>query len=486
MENTMHIPTRDEIHAAYRQGEEATIQLFDYLACELQTLQDQLQALQDQLNKNSKNSSKPPSSDGLKKPRTRSQRKLGSRKNGGQEGHVGHTLEPVEEPDHIEVHEVEQCTECGAILTDVEAEDCQRRQVFDIPPVKIEVTEHQAEIKTCPHCGHTNMASFPPDVTASVQYGSRIRSMAIYINNYQFVPLERIGDFFEDIFGHRPSEAIILQANATCAENVKPANDAIKEQLINAHVVNFDETGLRVEGKLNWLHVASTHDLTYYTVHPKRGKEAMDAMGILSEFGGVAVHDHWLPYFNYTDVIHGLCNAHHLRDLTFVHEQYEQDWAEEMSRCLLDIKKGVDQARLYKDELDYEEIEEFEVCYDEIIAGGLKLNPPPPKEPGKRGRVKQSPPKNLLDRLEGHKREVLAFMYDFDVPFDNNQAERDVRMMKLRQKISGTFRTAGGADVFCSIRGYISTVRKNGRHVLDAIQDALRGDPFIPSGCVGE
>jgi len=281
-------------HNPYRQGEEATIQLFDYLVWELQTLQDQLQALQDQLNKNSKNSSKPPSSDGLKKPCTRSQRKPGSRKNGRQEGHVGCTLEPVEEPDHIELHEVEQCDLCGATLTNVEAEDHVIRQVFDIPPVKIEVTEHQAEIKTCPHCGRTNVASFPPDVTASVQYGNRIRSMAVYLNNYQFIPLGRIGDFFEDIYDHRPTEAAILQANARCAENVKPANDAIKELLIHAHVVNFDETGLRVEGKLNWLHVASTNDLTYYTVHPKHGKEAM---GILSEFEGVAVHDTLAPLF---------------------------------------------------------------------------------------------------------------------------------------------------------------------------------------------
>nr|QNO44058.1 hypothetical protein HOOKONJN_00002 [Methanosarcinales archaeon ANME-2c ERB4]QNO44212.1 hypothetical protein EAPJJHLA_00003 [Methanosarcinales archaeon ANME-2c ERB4]QNO44791.1 hypothetical protein HJJCBNBL_00003 [Methanosarcinales archaeon ANME-2c ERB4] len=476
----MCIPTHDEVRAAYRQGEEAIIQLVDYLVWEVQTLQDQL-------NKNSKNSSKPPSSDGLKKtPRTKSQRKPGNKKNGGQEGHEGHTLELVEEPDHIEVHEVEQCDLCGATLTDVEAEDYQRRQVFDIPPVKIEVTEHQAEIKTCPHCRHTNMASFPPDVTASVQYGSRVRAMAVYQNNYQFVPLERIGDFFEDVFDHRPSEAIILQANATCAENVKPSNEAVKELLINVHVVNLDETGLQVEGKLNWLHVASTPNLTYYTVHPKRGKDAMDAMGILPEFGGVAVHDNWSPYFRYTDVIHALCNAHHLRDLTFVHEQYEQDWAEDMIQCLLDIKKEVDQASPYKDELDSDQIEGFEERFDKIIVEGLKLNPPPPKEPGKRGRVKQSPPKNLLDRLERHKREVLAFMHDFDVPFDNNQAERDVRMMKLRQKISGTFRTAGGADVFCSIRGYISTARKNGCHVLDAIQDALGGDPFIPSGCIGE
>nr|QNO44625.1 hypothetical protein ALDOFIIM_00004 [Methanosarcinales archaeon ANME-2c ERB4]QNO44934.1 hypothetical protein DMHHAFJO_00005 [Methanosarcinales archaeon ANME-2c ERB4]QNO46297.1 hypothetical protein FKGNILIC_00004 [Methanosarcinales archaeon ANME-2c ERB4] len=475
----MHTLNRDEIHAAYQQGEGAIVQLINQLIQELQTMQDQL-------NKNSKNSSKPPSSDGLRKPRTKSQRKRGNKKNGGQEGHVGHTLEPVEEPDHIELHEVEQCDLCGATLADIEAEDYQRRQVFDIPPVKIEVTEHQAEIKTCPHCRYTNTALFPPDVTALVQYGLRIKAMAVYQNNYQFVPLGRIGDFFEDIYDHRPTEAIILRANATCAENIKPANEVIKELLINSHVVNFDETGLRVEGTLNWLHVASTPNLTYYGVHPKRGKDAMDAMGILSEFGGVAMHDHWKPYFNYTDVIHALCNAHHLRDLIFIHEQYGQDWAEDMSLCLLDIKKEVDQARLYKDELDPDKIDELEGVFDKIIVEGLELNPPPQKEPGKRGRVKQSPPKNLLDRLKGYKREVLAFMYDFDVPFDNNQAERDVRMMKLRQKISGTFRTTVGADVFCSIRGYISTVRKNGHHVLDAIQDALRGDPFIPSGCVGE
>nr|QNO44239.1 hypothetical protein EKEPKFGC_00004 [Methanosarcinales archaeon ANME-2c ERB4] len=303
----------------------------------------------------------------------------------------------MEEPDHIELHEVDQCDLCGAILTDIEAEDHQRRQVFDIPPVKIEITEHQAEIKTGPHCKYTNTASFPPDVTALVQYGLRIKAMAVYQNNYQFVPLERIGDFFEDIYDHRPTEAIILRANATCAENIKPANDVIRELLINSHVVNFDETGLRVESKLNWLHVASTPNLTYYGVHPKRGKDAMDTIGILSEFGGVAMHDHWKPYFNYTDVIHALCNAHHLRDLTFIHEQYGQDWAEDMSQCLLDIKKEVDQARPYKDELDPDKIDELEGRFDKIVAEGLELNPPPQKEPGKRGqRLNNLHPKIFL------------------------------------------------------------------------------------------
>ena len=470
----MNIPTREEIREAYRQGEEAIIQLFERLIQELQVLQGQL-------NKNSKNSSKPPSSDGYKKPRTKSSRKSGSRNSGGQKGHKGHTLEPVENPDHTEVHRVEQCTVCGATLENTGVAGYQKRQVFDIPPIKLEVTEHRAEIKVCPGCSTANTASFPPDVTTSVQYGSRIKALAVYLNNYQFVPLERISEFFEDVFGHRPSEAIILQANATCAESVKLANEAIKEQLIHADVVNFDETGLRVENKLNWLHVACTPDLTYYDVHRKRGGAAMDAIGILPEFEGTAVHDHWSPYFGYEGLTHGLCNSHHLRDLAFVLEQYGQEWAEKLSCCLIDIKKEVDLTRQYSDHLDPEKIAVYEALYDEIIEEGLERNPPPQKEPGKRGRVKQSPPKNLLDRLKEHKREVLAFMYDFSVPFDNNQAERDVRMMKVKQKVSGTFRTSEGADIFCRIRGYISTARKNGRRVLDAILDAFTGFPFIPS-----
>lgn len=470
----MNIPTSDEIRAAYRQGEEAIIQLFERLIQELQ-------AQQDRLNKNSKNSSKPPSSDGFKKHRTKSTRKTGSKKSGGQKGHKGHTLEPSENPDHTEVHKVGQCAMCGVTLEDTEVVGYQKRQVFDIPPIQLEVTEHQAEIKICSCCGTANTASFPPDVTASVQYGNSVKALAAYLNNYQFVPLERICEFFEDVVGHRPSEAIMLQANITCAESVKPANDAIKEQLINADVVNFDETGLQVENKLNWLHVACTPYLTYYIVHQKRGMDAMDSIGILPEFGGRAVHDHWRPYFGYDDLKHGLCNAHHLRELIFVYEQYGQEWAKKLSRCLIDIKEEVDLVREYSDHLDPEKIEAYEARYDKIIEYGLEMNPPPQKEPGKRGRTKQSPPKNLLDRLKGYKQEVLAFMYDFSVPFDNNQAERDVRMMKVKQKVSGTFRTAEGADVFCAIRGYISTARKNGCHVLDAIHDALRGSPFIPS-----
>lgn len=484
----MRIPTHDEIRDAYRQGEESVIQLFDRTFQDfqdtLQELQAELQALKDQLNKNSKNSSKPPSSDGLKKPRTKSLRKRGRKKNGGQEGHKGHTLEPVENPDHTEVHNVNRCTHCGASLEDVEVNDYQTCQVFDIPPIELEVTEHKAEIKRCPNCNTRNTASLPPGVTSPVQYGKHIRSLMVYLNNYQFIPLERTCDFFDDLVGHRPSEAIILQANETCAENVRPANEAIKEQLINSDVVNFDETGLRVENRRYWLHVACNYLLTYCCAHSKRGKEAMDSIGILPQFGGIAVHDHWRSYFLYENMAHGLCNAHILRELRFVREQYEQEWAKGMGSCLLNVKNEADQACLHRVQLNPDLIAMFEKQYDGILVEGLKLNPPPPKEPGKRGRVKQSPPKNLLDRLRDYKECVLAFMYDVRVPFDNNQAERDVRMMKVKQKVSGAFRTVEGAERFCAIRGYISTARKNGYRVLDAIQDAFAGMPFIPSVCL--
>jgi transposase len=236
-------------------------------------------------------------------------------------------LEPTENPDHLAVHKVGQCAVCGVTLEDTKVVGYQKRQVFDIPPIQLEV----------------------------------------YLNNYQFVPLERISEFFENVVGHRPFEAITIQANITCAESVKPANEAIKAQLINADVVNFDETGLQEENKLNWLHVACTHYLTYYDVHLKRGRDAMDTIWFLPEFGGTAVHDSGSPYFGYEGLKHGLCNSRHLRDSLFVYEQYGQDWAEKLSRCLIYIKEEVDCVRQFSDHIDPEKIEAYEARYDKII-----------------------------------------------------------------------------------------------------------------------
>ncbi|ODS43088.1 MAG: hypothetical protein MSIBF_03060 [Candidatus Altiarchaeales archaeon IMC4] len=478
MTDAQQLPTPEEIRIAYRQGEEAVVQLVSSLVRYIQRQNEIIQTLHDQLAKNSRNSSKPPSSDGYKKPRTFSLRKS-NKAYGGQKGHKGNTLRPVETPNHVKVHEVELCGHCLVSVKGEEVAGYEKRQVFDAPPVLVEVTEHRAEIKVCPQCGRYVKAEFPPEVKAPAQYGRRIKALASYLNNYQLIPLDRTCELLEDIFGHPFSETAVLQANETLADCVKPANEAVKQQLIDCSVICSDETGFRVNNGLHWLHVAGTDTFTHYDVHEKRGKEAMDDIGILPEFDGTVVHDHWTSYFGYENCQHGLCNGHHLRELKFIHEQYQHEWAVEMANLLVEIKEAVDKTSSYKDHLDPPTIRKFEERYDEIIVEGLMLNPPPERS-GKRGRIKQTPPKNLLDRLKAYKREVLAFMHDFRVPFDNNLAERDVRMMKVKQKVSGCFRTFEGAKRFCRIRGYISTARKNKCRVIGAIQDAFEGHPFIP------
>jgi len=487
--------SREQALAIYHAGPELVVRVLLEMDARIHALEQQVQDLsarldvsekrvrdlEDQLAKNSRNSSKPPSTDGFKKPSPKSLRKKGQRNSGGQPGHMGHTLKMVEEPDHTEVHRVEECECCHRSLADHEPDCVEKRQVHDLPPRRLVVTEHQAEIKLCA-CGHLNKAAFPEGVNAPVQYGPRARAAAVYLNNYQFLPYERTCELLDDLLACPMSEGTLANIIAECHERLEDPVARIKEQIAQAAVLHFDETGSRVEGKLWWLHVASSVNATYYAIHRKRGSEAFDAIGILPDFIGRAVHDFWKPYFGYS-CLHGLCNAHHLRELIFVHEQHQQQWADHMIDCLLDIKDVVDQAAQTTDRLPEKQIQAFEARYQQILDQGYAQNPLPPRPANakkKRGRRKKTKPRNLLERLDEHRQEVLAFMYDFNVPFENNLAERDIRMMKVQQKISGMFRTEEGAKAFCRIRSYISTARKNAVGAIDALARVFKGTPFVP------
>ncbi len=452
------------------------------LEAENQRLRDRVRELEQRLAKNSRNSSKPPSSDGFNKPSPKSLRKRGQRKCGGQPGHTGHTLKRVATPDHTKVHRVEQCECCHRSLADQQPDRLEKRQVHDLPPRRLIVTEHQGEVKRCA-CGHLNKAAFPEGVNAPAQYGHGVKAAAVYLKNYQYLPYERTCELLEDLFGCPMSEGTLANFISQCNDRVEEPLDQIKELIEQASIAHFDETGSRVEDKLWWLHSASTSNATYYEIHRKRGADAFDAIGILPEFMGRAIHDFWKPYFGYS-CRHGLCNAHHLRELIFVHEQYQQDWADRMIDCLVDIKETVDQAKQAADHLPEEQIQALEEGYQKILDEGYAQNPLPPQPVNakkKRGRRKKTKPRNLLERLDHHRNEALAFMYDLNVPFDNNLAERDLRMMKVQQKISGTFRTEQGAKAFCRIRSYISTARKNALGARDALARLFSGTPFVPA-----
>jgi transposase len=476
----LRIPNEAEIRAAYREGEDAVVHLFYET---FSKIAERLQKLEEQVARHSGNSSKPPSSDGLKK-KPKSLRHKSGKKSGGQPGHPGHTLKAVNQPDHIQLHRVKRCRHCQMNLEEVAAQDREKRQVFDVPPVKVEVTEHQAEIKACPECQRTTVGEFPAGVTQPVQYGERLKAQMVYFHQYHYVSLERTAEIVADLYGQTVSEGTIVEACAETAEQVEPIYAAAKAELSHTTGTgHFDETGFRIEGKLWWLHVVCTALLTYYAPHRKRGCEALDEIGILPVFKGKAMHDGYHSYFQYENISNALCNAHHLRDLIFVRDQYQQTWAVEMIELLLEAKAAVEAARPERQSLLPEQLTDFETRYDAILASGLRTCPvlePAEPLPKKRGKPKQHPVKNLLDHLKLRKMETLAFMYDFKVPFDNNQAERDLRMVKLKQKFSGCFRSEGGAEVFCRIRSYISTARKNGQNVLDVLQWALTGAPFVP------
>lgn len=477
-----------EIRGVYAQGEEAVVTLVKTLLGQIagltervNNLTERVEALEGNAKKDSHNSSKPPSGDGFGKKPPKSLRQQSGKASGGQVDHPGSTLAWCESVDAVECHTVDACSGCGVSLRSVAATDVLSRQVFDIPPMALQVTEHQAEIKTCPHCGGETLGCFPPGVTNRVQYGPRLKGMMVYLLEAQLLPSGRTCDVLNDLLGVALSEGTLYNTLAECHEQLAPIEAGIQAQVRNAPVVHFDETGLRIKGQLWWLHVACTSGLTYYFVHSKRGQVAMDAMDILPDYVGKAIHDGWKSYWDYL-CQHFLCNAHHLRELQFVLEHHAQTWAYQMSLLLVTILAQVNAAKAAgKTALDPQQRQAFESRYTEIITQGIAVNPIPeplPDAPKQRGRPKRPPPLNLLERLRTQQAAVLGFMNDFEVPFDNNQAERDLRMMKLKQKISGCFRSEDGARMFCRIRGYLSTLRKLDINLLDALVGLFSGNPI--------
>ncbi len=478
------IPKAEEVTSLEQAREVIRLQaaIIEQLLGQIKNLQARVERLEAQLAQNSRNSHKPPSTDGYDKPKPKSRRKKSHRAPGGQRGHKGHTLTPVDDPDKTELHGLMHCPQCGRSLQGIPAHAHERRQVFDVAPVQREVTEHKGEIKRCPFCRESVKAQFPQGVTQAVQYGAEVRALVTYFSQYQLLPYRRIQEVFEDVLHLPISQGSVKNILDQCYRQLDGFEAHIKALLRDSSVVHFDETGMRLSKLRHWLHVACTEKLTVYTIHRRRGVEAMEAAGILTQFTGRAIHDYWVPYYHY-DCDHALCNAHHLRELIYVEEQYDQHWANRLQTCLLDAKQEVDEAKrrgrcsLSRSRRDYHQRR-----YSRILREGKAELPvlDPPPTPPKRGRPKQHRAKNLHDRLRENKYGVLAFVYDFSVPFDNNQGERDIRMTKVKQKISGCFRSTQGAASFARIRSYISTARKQGQNVLSCLASAFQGQPFLP------
>jgi len=457
-------PSREELIALVRAQ-----------ASEIASLKARIDELERRLGLNSSNSGKPPSSDGLKKPaRVRSLREKSERKPGGQKGHPGHTLRQTAEPDAVEHHFPAACGECGTALTPEMALGHATRQVFDLPePRPLVVTEHRAHTCACAACGAKTRAEFPEGVNAPVQYGARIAAFVVYLLHYQLLPEARLVALMADLFAVKLSTATLAAMSGACAERLKGVVATIRDHVAGAPVKHMDETGFRIGVKTQWLHVACTSLLTFYRVCAKRGS-------LLANVVGIVVHDHWKPYYTMEGVLHALCNAHHLRELKALVEIEKEDWARKMQQLLRRACHAANLAREREVALKSSLIASFERRYDAIVAEGLAFHEAQPplttKADGKRrGRAPRRTGHNLLLRFVTRRPDTLRFLHDPAVPFTNNEAERDGRMMKLRQKISGGFRSLDGATDFAAVRSFIVTARKQGWKILDALTD----DPQI-------
>jgi transposase len=451
---------------------------------------ERIAVLEAQLRLNSHNSSKPPASDGFKRPAKKptgpdKNKKATPRKAGAQIGHQAHNLSWNDQPDKVVEHHPAQCQHCHSDLAQVTPSAYQSRQVLDLPSeLKLQTVEHHATLKICPACRKTNQAAFPDEVKGWVQYGPTLRGVAVYFSQVQLLPYGRTCEVLNELFAATVSEGSLYQMLSECYDHLAEAEQTIRQGLLQAEVVHNDETGLYVEGFRRWLHVMCTGYLTFYAFHLKRGKAATDAIGLLPQFKGTSVHDAWASYFANQQCQHALCNAHHLRELIFVAEELGQLWAKALIDLLLALKAEIEQAKAVgASELSAGRLTYWEERYQALIEQGHLANPPPEGgwPCGQRGRPKQSKAKNLVARLDERRREALAFAYNFKVPFDNNQAERDLRMVKVQQKVSSCFRSQQGATFFCRIRSYISTMRKQGVSAFEALQQAFRGQPLLPA-----
>lgn len=453
---------------------------------QIDVLQERVNMLERQQAKDSHNSSLPPSSDRFVRAPKSLKHKSG-KKPGGQPGHRGHHLRQVQTPDEVVIHPVTCCERCHQDLRDRPVIFLERRQMIDLPTKRLWVMEHQVEEKQCPTCFHLTRASFPTAVKAPAQYGTGIQALAVSLVEGQVVPYARASQLLHDLLGVQLSAGSIASFVTMCHQNLTEVENDLKEALVNVAVLHQDETGMRVKKEGWWVYVCSTAQLTHYAAHPSRGRAGLDAIGIAPRFQGTSVHDGLKSYQGYT-FTEALCNVHHLRELTFVEEELKQPWARSMKDLLLEMKAEVEQAKtLGRHDLDLLVLAKLLRRYDETLKEGYQANPPPPapkkSEHGKRkpGRAKQSPARNLLDRFSQRKQAVLRFLYDFAVPFDNNQAERDLRMMKVQQKVSGCFRTEQGIAMFCRIRSYLSTLRKQDIPLFSALEQTLSGYPVLPT-----
>ena len=467
-------------NAALRAVQVEQAGLIEKLIADVEKLTAEIAELRARLNRSSRNSSKPPSSDGYAKPAPKSRRRRSGKKPGKQPGDPGRHLAQRADPDATKVHVPSTCENCGRDLSDAEVTATVRRQVFDLPPVALFCTEHQAERRRC-GCGAETTATFPPEATAFACYGPALRAYVCYLVTRQHIPVARVAELLRDAYGAPVSTGVIVSMVQEGAAMLEEFLAQVKDLLRTAPVVHADETGLRVEAVLAWVHSVSTTDLTLYHLDQKRGSAAMDAMGVVEHLHGVLVHDGWMPYRTYDNVTHALCNAHHLRELEAVAEIEGQSWANDMAGLLCDTWTLVLEAKENaRSALDNEVLVGIRAKYQTIIAAGHAQNPSPVPT-GRRGRPKRSKAANLLSRLDHYADDVLRFATDFSVPFDNNISERDIRMVKIAQKVSGGFRSTEGAEAFLALRSYLSTAAKQGVNLFDALRRLFDGNPWMPA-----